>query len=537
MKRIKMIIMTIILLLSYNVMAASASLNLSCNKTELTKNSSASCTVNLMYSDYAVSKVEFDYTSSLDLALTKANGSTLTTSSNHATITFDSAKEAEDIRRSVEIANLTVSGKASLDAGNYSLELKNIKVYAGEDNLTPANVVEGFTIEEVALSSDNSLKSITIDGKEITGFSSTKYYYENITVYKQIVKIDAEKNHAKASVYNVGDTILKEGTPVTIHLTVVAEDKSERTYTLVITYQKEEPKSEDNTLKTLEIYHDKDKLDFAYNDKKTSFDFNVDSDIDKVTLKATLNDSKASFVTKYGPRDVTLNYGKNKVYLKVKSEKGDEKTYTLNIVRNDNRSDDSSLSSLAINNQRVVLEKNKLSYEVKLANSEEKTKVYAVSSSETSKIEYEDIDLVVGENTLKIKVTSEKGSVSEYQIKVIREEEIKVYLEKITIEGYEFPFSKDKTTYDLTLKKEDTKLNISVVPKENIFYEVLNNQNLEDNSVVVVHVKDSSGDLRYTINIHKEADMEWLPYLCYGVFGLGVILFISSIIYLAKKKK
>ena len=216
------------------------------------------------------------------------------------------------------------------------------------------------------------------------------------------------------------------------------------------------------------------------------------------------------------------------------------KTYTLNIEREDTRSNDNTLSSLKINDVIVNVIKGTYEYEIELPNNTLKTQVDLTLSNDKAEVSYKDIDLVEGENNLLITVTSENKLKQDYNIKIKRltieeEEARKHYLENIVIEGYNFEFDKDVFEYDLQVNKDDRSLKIKVLPEENIDITILNNGNLVNNSKVIIKVKDDAGEKSYTINIHKENNV--INYICYGVFGLGVVMFISSIIYVSKKRK
>ena len=72
----------------------------------------------------------------------------------------------------------------------------------------------------------------------------------------------------------------------------------------------------------------------------------VKSDVSSVVITASLEDEKSTFVKGYGPRTVSLKNGFNSFLIKVKSEKGNIKTYTINITRDDGRSKNNNLSSI-----------------------------------------------------------------------------------------------------------------------------------------------------------------------------------------------
>ena len=96
-------------------------------------------------------------------------------------------------------------------------------------------------------------------------------------------------------------------------------------------------------------------------------------------------------------------------------------------------------------------------------------------------------------------------------------------------------FNKNVNTYDLTIKDDVSSLKIKVLPENELATTILGNGNLKNGSKISIKVIDDGGEKEYIINIHKEGIT--LNIICYSVFGVGVILFISSIMYYRKKRK
>ena len=280
-----------------------------------------------------------------------------------------------------------------------------------------------------------TLDSITVEKELIKDFSKEKTEYRNITVTNEIIFIDAVRTSSKSSATGLGNVKVPKGETIERDITVTAEDGSKKIYKLFITnttpkeeeivntdFEKpdEEMKSIDNSLKTLELYNGNKKINFDFNSEKDIYNIELDVDnVSRLTIKATLNDSKASFVKNYGPRDIIVEYGYNKELIKVLSESGNERIITLNINYLDNRDKDNELLSLKINGEVVDLTKDKL--EITLPSTTLKTIIEAIPSSATATVKYEDVDLVLGDNLVKIEVTSEDGQTNEYDVNVIRE--------------------------------------------------------------------------------------------------------------------
>ena len=528
----------LVVLFMITTVKAESKLNLDCGDNKVSEGETLSCNLSLQYQEERFSSIEFNYENVSGFE--KVGNVSLYNNNGKITITNI---EVSDTSQSVNLAKVKVSGD-----NNKKISLTNIKMTdSAESVVTSADIVRDIEVTKAEVV-DSKLKTITIDGVEISGFSPNKYSYLNITVNKTIVSIDAVSNNKNTIITGLGQVFLRPNVTTTQHIVVTPNDGEAITYTLLLTYV---PASKDNNLKSLEIYHGNNKIDFSFDDSKTSFDVKIDDgSIDKVNIKAEPNDNKATFIEKYAPREVKLSYGKNTFEIRVKAESGEIKVYTLNITRTDNRSNDTSLKSLTINDEEIVLTKTDTKYEITLASDIDKTKINAVANDSKAKVEYKDITLKTGNNNVTIKVTAENGTSKQYQIVVIREEEKeipqeteeekeeeKTLLENITVNGYDLNFDVNKMTYDLTIKEDTNKLDIIVTPTEKIETTILGNGNLVNNSTIIIRVTDSEGVKSYTINIHKEKGNNILNILCISTFIIGIIAFISSIIYAIKKKK
>ncbi len=77
-----------------------------------------------------------------------------------------------------------------------------------------------------------------------------------------------------------------------------------------------------------------------------------------------------------------------------------------------------------------------------------------------------------------------------------------IFLEKIEIKGHSIDFSKTQYSYTVELSEEETKLEFVVTPNE-VEVDVLNNEDLKNNSVVTLKAKDEDGTHTYTFKIVK----------------------------------
>ena len=543
MKKLRIFVLLFILAFSFSV-KAQVILEIDCDKTSISEGEIVNCEGTLLYEKEGIDDIEFEYQTNLDINFSSVRGFMITNSGGKVTIHSDSTLY-DKIMNSALIMKFTLSANENV-TGKEKLVIDNIKINKAND-INVLGYSQEFSIITNPVKLDNvcTLDSITIEKELLNGFNKDKLEYRDIYVNKEIVFIDAIRTSSKSSVTGLGSVKVPVGKTIERDLTVTAEDGTKKIYRLFLTnvmddsdntlsFERpdEEMKSIDNSLKSLEIYSGTKKINLDFSSEKEIYDITIDDEnVDKLTIKATLNDSKASFKDKYGPRDITIKYGYNKEYLKVISESGLEKTITLNINYLDNRDQDNSLLSLTINKQIVDLTSDVLV--VRVPFNTLKTEIEALASSDKAVVKYEDVELVLGDNVVKIEVTSEDGKTSEYDVNVIREE--KEVFESFAITGYDLDFNKNKTTYDLKVKNETNFLKIVFNPK-NTKYEILNNSNITDGTKIIIKITDDDGNHEYTINIIKESNI-FINIICYLVFGIGLVSLVFSIYYVTKKKK
>lgn len=456
---------------------------------------------------------------------------------NSGTYTYN----LESTKKDIVISATALDSNSRIDGvGNKSLVDGNNQIKIEVLNASVGKRVYTLNISYSSpKSSNNNLSSIKIDNTLIEGFSKTKLEYTYKTSLKEI-NVLATAEDSKATIQGNGKCVLRAGINV-IPIKVTAENGSVKTYK--ITVNSTQNLESDNTLKSLELLNGDKKISFIFDPTKTEFDINVDKDVEKVTLNGVLNSRKASFVDKYGNRTVTLKFGSNEVLIKVKAENDLVKTYKLNITKEDTRTDKALLNSLIVNDNMVSLKDNVFEYNVEVNNDVEKSIIKA-TPVEGAKVSFKDIDLKIGDNTVLIKVTSEKGTVKDYKINIKRltVEESKVAFEKIIVKDYDINFNKDKMIYELKLPEEVSKLTISLTPESNkVKGTVVGNLDLKDGSTIKINVEDSYGKYTYTINIVKEKvklfGLVTEEQLAYIVFALGLFCFILSIIKYINVKK
>ena len=413
----------------------------------------------------------------------------------------------------------------------------------GSNKVTLTNVPDQGTVSSNNVNvtdtkSDNAnLASLSVNGKAVTGFNKDKTEYK-VTVNTNKVTIEAKSEDSKAQVNVPGEQNLSLGEQ-SFNITVTSESGKDKTYKLTINY--EAPKDTDNSLKTLELYNGNTKMkELEYKSGVFTYEgIKVKTDVSKLTIKATLNNSKAKFVKDYGPRDVQLDYGENIFDVRVESESGEVATYSIKVNREDGRSTDATLSKLVVNGVEVELKDKVYEYQVDVRYNETKSQIDATPTNKSSQVDYDDIDLVSGLNeAIKITVTSENKKTQVYTVKIFRlsEDESKITLQKVEVVNYNINFSKYQEEYTINLKDEDDKLKFVVLPTEGIKVNELNNENLKNKSTVILRVTDDEKTWTYRFNIVKKEESNNNSLIYIILIGL-LVLIAGAIVFLVLKKK
>ena len=385
-------------------------------------------------------------------------------------------------------------GTVSLNYGTNTFKI-NVTSETGVTRTYTINITRPDT-----RSKNNYLSSLAVSNTNITFNRNTLVY--NLSTTSDNVQISATKDDNKASVTGTGRFNLNYGTN-TYRVNVTAENGSTRTYTINI--NREDTRSSNNNLKSLTL----SKGNLNFNKSTTTYNVDVDKDTTSVKIEASLEDVKASFENGFGPRTINLNPGNNTIYIKVRNEIGNVKTYTININREDGKSSDSTLKEIKLSEGKIDFKTDVLEYKVNVEYDVNTFKIDALPTDGKSKVNITgDEKLKVGENTFTITVEAENGKITTYIVKVTRKEEgyklsTNNYIKSLTIKNHSIDF--DKKTYKYTIKTKEKKLDISVtLDDRKSEYKISGNKNLKNGSKVLIKVIAEDGSNRtYTLNIKK----------------------------------
>lgn len=167
-----------------------------------------------------------------------------------------------------------------------------------------------FTIS-TPKSSDNTLKTVTVDGENIEISNQMNYKTKN-----EKIDILVETNDSRAS-YNIDDQTLNVGVNI-INIKVTAENGDVKNYKLVVNREK----LSSNT--NIKIVVDDDEINFTLG----KADIDVSSDTKNLNYKYELEDENSKVVVD-GDKD--LKSGENLVTFTVIAEDGTEVKYELKV--------------------------------------------------------------------------------------------------------------------------------------------------------------------------------------------------------------
>lgn len=382
-------------------------------------------------------------------------------------------------------------------AENGSTKTYTITIVRQSDESKPTNP----TTPSDNRNSNNNLSSLVVTNTNIVFDKNTTVY--NLTTTASSVYISAARETTTATISgDVGKQDLKIGKNQFI-IRVIAENGNKKVYTINIT--RESGKSTNNYLKSINLSDGN--IDFKKT--TTTYNINVDNNIGKITIDANLDDSKSSFENGFGPRVVNLSLGNNTVYIKVRSESGQVRTYILYINRNDGRDSDSSLKDITLSSGKISFDKDTLEYKVTVEYNIDKMKIEATPNSAKSKVTINgNEDLSVGDNVFKISVEAENGKVTVYTINIVRKEQGEKIsnnnsIKSITIKNHSIDFKSN--VYKYTIKANEDELDLTItLDDENATYKIIGNSELKNGSEVKIKVTAENGDEKtYTLVVKK----------------------------------
>lgn len=179
--------------------------------------------------------------------------------------------------------------------------------------------------------------------------------------------------------------------------------------------------------------------------------------------------------------------------------------------------------------------------------------VNATAEDENAKVEITGNDnLLIGENTIEIKVTAEDETVRTYKINVTKGEKVGIQLSELNVEGYTLDPEFSSDIYEYTLNINDTSVtSININAKsntENAVIEIAGNNGLKlgENLVTILVKSEDEKDVatyQIIVNIEEKQEEQILAGIdnadlfLYAGIGIGILIIIIIIIVIIVKRR
>lgn len=456
---------------------------------------------------------------SIKFTFVDMTGTTPLSNGTFATITFKAKKVSTD-----QTGNFTLTSAETSDKENNSITSTN----------------KGTSVKIHIPDTDNTLNDLKVNATTIEGFAKDKLNYY-INTEASSIKIDATKNSQTSSVTGTGTKTVNYGEN-NYDIVVTSESGTKRIYRITVTRVDNRDKT--NTLEKLEVVGYK--LSPTFSKLTTTYTLNVKNNITSIKINATPTSNKSTFEKGFGPRTENLNYGKNTLYIKVKSENEKVKTYTLIVNREDIRNSNNNLKKLEISTGKINFNKDTTVYAI-ITDKNEIT-INAEAEHEKAIVTgNKKYNLQEGLNEIVVSVKAENETIKTYTIKVTKISNlgsvtINNNLSNININNYNINFESNILEYKLKIGTED-KLEIDYQTEdESSIVEIKGNENLKNGSVISIIVTAVDGTKKeYKIIIEKEekiiGEKKNNNIILYILLAISVTLNIVLSILLIKKNK
>ena len=348
-------------------------------------------------------------------------------------------------------------------------------------------------------------------------FDPDKNVY-HMTVPSGIKKLDfiVEKGHRYQTVTGDGSVDLKTGTNVVV-ITVISEDGD---HSSTYTYYIERDMSGDNRIEKLEIIDPKKDIDF--DPDVLEYFFSIPVNYTKLGLNIILEDPKANYEI---IGNENFESGLNVVKILVTAQNGDQKTYILNVYKE--QSGNVFLSHLEVSNSTEIFDLNPIfnkvisSYTVNVSNEIDQVEIIATPEYPLTTVTGAGVkSLKIGTNIFPITSMAEDGSLQVYQVAIIRKKNSDATLKTLDVlEGVLSPsFQSSNFEYSVDVSPGVTSLNLNVETTVSTSkYVVTGNYGFKvgvDNVVNIVVTAEDGTKNTYKIHVNREpSNNNYLSYL------------------------
>lgn len=360
------------------------------------------------------------------------------------------------------VSSVTITPTLEDLSANYKIEgPQTLQIGTNEYIVTVTSESGGLNVYKINVnrnsSNNNYLSSISLDGSIINNFNrETELYTINVPSTKENITISAEAEEIYSSIIGIGTFNLESGIN-TFPIIVEAENKSRRTYSIVIN----KDKSDDSTLSSLSV--SKTNINPNFSPDILNYTANVAYTVTDIDIQATVTDSKATIT---GTGSKKLKTGDNTFDIVVTSENNTTTTYTIVVTRSKN--DNANLSNIIISGGFSLtpnFSESITSYDLTVPNNVDSLDITAYKQDPNALSVEGDgtVRLNTGDNTISIIVTAENGTTKKtYNLVITREKSNNADLSSMIIsDGILSPsFNSNITQYEVIVPYEVDNLNI-----------------------------------------------------------------------------
>ncbi|MBR2138539.1 MAG: cadherin-like beta sandwich domain-containing protein [Bacilli bacterium] len=522
-----------------NIKAASISYSVDCGGSRFKASSDVKCSIYVKPTDATLTGAQMNYSfTNATFKSFDVNRTSFHMFNTNASLGA-SLQATSSITKSTKTGTLVFKAPSS---GTFSLKLSNLQAATSSQTLYADAITKNFTV----MNKEASLTNLTLSNAELSPSFSSNVYNYTATINSSSTTITATKKDSYSKVSGTGKKTLSYGENV-FKVVVTSEDGTQ-TKTYKITITRPDNRETINTLSGIKTSNGV--LSPSFSKNVYSYKISLDPNVSSITITPTKEGTKSTFVSGYSGGTFKLNYGDNKVLIKVKSESGKINTYTIVINRRDNRNTNNYLKTLKIENANIEFDKNTLNYSVIVKNNINKINIMATTEHSTATVSgIGEKALKEGSNKFEVKVKAENETIRTYTINIKRltkDEDVSsnTNLKELQINNY--PINFNKSTYSYTLEiGDETSLDIKYSPEDiTSIVNVNGNTDLKDGSVITIKVTSTDGSTKdYIIRVTKtqieETGINTRELLIFIMgFALGAVLTsIISLIALKKKKK
>ena len=247
--------------------------------------------------------------------------------------------------------------------GRTTISLDGIQLTSRTNSEESSNTIltdQVINKDIIIKSDDNTLKSIKVDNKMISGFSSTLYEYSmEVDSLSDKIQISAVLNDEKTAklVEEFGnrEVELKYGQNKVL---VKAESESGKVLTYTLNIFRKDDRVVNNDLNSIIINGGTVKINF----EKSILSYTIKAyKLDRIEVEAISSDTEAT-VEVDAPKTPVI--GENKIKITVTAVTGDKKTYSINII-NGEEPTDTRLKNLAIKGININFKSDTYKYTIR----------------------------------------------------------------------------------------------------------------------------------------------------------------------------